>query len=168
MGICHMKRLLIIWHSLTGGTEQMVHAVAAGAAEEVGIEVWLLPARLVRPADVMAADGLVFAMPETLASMSGFMKDFFDRCYYPLLGAIEGRGYACLVCAGSDGTMTASQLARIVKGWRLRELAPPLIIHTGAQTQAAILAPKMISKADLLRCRELGLMLAAGLTMGMF
>lgn len=168
MVISHMKRLLIIWHSITGGTEQMVRAVAAGAAEEVGLETWLLPARLARPEDLLAADALVFAMPETLASMTGPMKDFFDRCYYPLLGALEGRGYANLVCAGSDGTGAAGQLKRIVTGWRLREVAPALIIRTGAQAPSAILAPKVISKVDLLRCRELGTTLAAGLVMGVF
>lgn len=163
-----MKQLLIIWHSATGGSEQMARAAASGAAREAGVETRLLRAQQAQPTDVLRADGLIFVLPENLASMSGVMKDFFDRCYYPLLGRIEGRAYAGLVCAGLDGEGAARQLARIVTGWRLREVAPALIIRTGAQTQKAILAPKTIAQADLARCEELGNMLAAGLAMGVF
>ena len=146
----------------------MACAAAKGAAQEAGVETRLLGAQQAQPEDVLAADGFIFAMPENLATMSGMMKDFFDRCYYPVLGRIEGRVYAGLICAGSDGEGAARQLARIVAGWRLREVTPALIIRTGAQTAEAILAPKAIGKADLMQCEELGLMLAAGLAMGVF
>jgi hypothetical protein len=96
------------------------------------------------------------------------MKDFFDRCYYPLLGQIEGRPYATMICAGSDGEGAARQIARIATGWRLRLVADPLIVCTHAQTAEAILAPKIIAEADLAKCRELGATLAAGLAMGVF
>jgi len=118
--------------------------------------------------DVLRADGYVFATPENLAAMSGVMKDFFDRTYYPVLGRIEGRPYATMICAGSDGEGAARQIARIAKGWRLKTVAEPLIICTRAQTPDAILAPKIIAETDLARCRELGAMLAAGLAMGIF
>jgi hypothetical protein len=96
------------------------------------------------------------------------MKDFFDRAYYPVLGKIEGRPYATMICAGSDGEGAARQIARIATGWRLRPVADPLIICTHAQTPEAILAPKVIGEADLTRCQELGATLAAGLSMGVF
>jgi hypothetical protein len=96
------------------------------------------------------------------------MKDFFDRCYYPVLGRINGRPYGLLICAGSDGMNAARQAARIATGWRLRAVAEPLIICTHAQTPEAILAPKVISPDDLHRCRTLGATLAAGLAMGVF
>lgn len=163
-----MRRLLIIWHSLTGGTEQMAQAAKIGAAQEPEVETQLLPARQAGPEDVLAAAGLIFATPENLAAISGGMKDFFDRCYYPLLGRIEGRAYASLVCAGSDGENAARQMARIATGWRLREVAPALIIRTKAQTPEAILAPKIIGAEDLSGCQELGLRLATGLALGIF
>lgn len=163
-----MKRLLIVWHSLTGGTAQMAREAAAGAAREPEVEVRLLAASQAGPADVLAADGLIFATPENLAAMSGIMKDFFDRCYYPVLGRIEGRAYASLICAGSDGENAARQIARIATGWRLREVAPALIVCTRAQTPDAILAPKTIGATDRARCAEQGQMLAAGLAMGLF
>jgi flavodoxin len=163
-----VKQLLIIWHSVTGGTAQMARAAAASAAAESGTTTRLLRATEAGPEDMLAADGYVFATPENLAAIAGMMKDFFDRCYYPVLGRIEGRPYASMICAGSDGENAARQIARIATGWRLREVAAPLIIRTGAQTPEAILAPKEIAPKDLARCAELGLSLAAGLAMGVF
>lgn len=162
-----MKRLLIIWHSMTGGTRQMA-AAAAEAAQGHEVDVVSIHAAAAGPADLLAADGYLFATPENLAAIAGVMKDFFDRSYYPALGAIEGRPYATLICAGSDGSNAARQIARIATGWRLKPVADPLIVCTHAQTPEAILAPKTIAEADLARCREAGAALAAGLALGIF
>ena len=161
-----MKRLLIVWHSLTGGSEAMARAAANGAGEEA--DVILRHAAKAGPEDLVDADGYLFVCPENLASMAGVMKDFFDQNYYPVLGRIEGRPYATMICAGSDGEGAARQIARIATGWRLKAVAEPLIVCTRAQTPEAILAPKTISEADLIRCKELGATLAAGLSMGIF
>lgn len=162
------KTLLIVYHSFTGGTQQMAEAACAGAACEDGVVVRLLRAAHATPEDVLAADGYVFATPENLASMSGQLKDFFDRSYYAALDQINGRPYVSLICAGSDGSNAARQLARIAMGWRLKAVAEPLIVCTHAQTPEAIWAPKQIGKADLERCRTLGEALAAGLALGVF
>ncbi len=146
----------------------MADAAAAAAAAETDIAVRVLTARSAGPADVLAADGFLFACPETLAAMAGLMKDFFDRCYYPALDRLNGRPYGVLVCAGSDGQNAVRQIVRIATGWRLRAVADPLIICTRAQTPEAILAPKIIAPADLARCAELGASLAAGLALGIF
>ena len=163
-----MKTLLIVWHTLTGGARQMAQAAAAGARGEAGVKVSLRTARRCGPGEVLVADALLFATPENLASMAGVMKDFFDRCYYPVLGRIEGRPYATLICAGSDGSGAARQIERICTGWRLKAVAPALIVCTQAQTPAAILAPKRIAPHELARCRELGQALAAGLALGIY
>ena len=120
------------------------------------------------PEDVLAADAYVFATPENLAAIAGLMKDFFDRCYYPVLGRIEGRPYATLICAGSDGSNAARQVERICTGWRLKAAAPALIVCTHAQTPEDILAPKQIPADELKRADELGAALAAGVAMGVF
>lgn len=163
-----MKTLLIVHHTMTGGTRQMAEAAAAGAAGEPGVAARLLKAIDTTPDDVLAADGYVFATPENLAAMAGLMKDFFDRCYYPVLDRIQGRPYATLVCAGSDGHNAARQVERIATGWRLKAVAPALIVCTAAQTPERILAPKTLAQAELQRCRELGAALAAGLALGIF
>ena len=143
-------------------------AAAAIGAHEQGADVGFLRADKVGPAQLLTADGFLFACPENLASMSGVMKDFFDRCYYPVLGKIEGRPYATMICAGSDGDGAARQIARIALGWRLKPIADPLIICTQAQTPEAILAQKAIPEADLARCHDLGATIAAGLAMGVY
>ena len=163
-----MKTLLIVHHSVTGGTLQMAQAAARGARHETEIAVRLATAASAAAQDLLAADGYLFAAPENLAAISGLMKDFFDRTYYPVLDALQGRPYALLVCAGSDGTNAARQMERIATGWRLKAIAPPLIVCTHAQTPEAILAPKQIAAADLARCEELGATLAAGLSLGIF
>ncbi len=163
-----MTSLLIVYHSLTGGTRQMAEAAARGAGMQSEVRVRMLTAQEAGPEDVLAADGYIFATPENLAAMSGMMKDFFDRAYYPVLGRIEGRAYAVAICAGSDGENAARQIARIAAGWRLRAVAEPLIVCTHAQTPEAILAPKTIASDDLSRCEVLGAALAAGLGMGIF
>ena len=162
------KTLLIVYHSLTGGTRQMAEAARAGAAGEAACAVRLLHAAQAGPHDVLASDGYVFATPENLAAMSGQLKDFFDRSYYGVLDQVNGRPYASLVCAGSDGSNAARQIARIATGWRLKPVAEPLIVCTHAQTPEAILAPKQIGNEDLERCRALGEALAAGLVLGVF
>ena len=161
-----MKTLLIVWHSLTGGTRQM--AESAAARGEPGVLIRSPRAADAGPDDVLGADGFIFATPENLAAMAGVMKDFFDRTYYAALDQIAGRPYATMVCAGSDGHNAARQIARIATGWRLRPIADPLIVCTGAQTPEAIAAQKIVSPADLARCRDLGAALAAGLAAGIF
>jgi flavodoxin len=163
-----LKTLLIVWHSATGGTQQMADAAAEAARRETGVHTLLKAAPQATPEDLLCADAYLFATPENLASMTGLMKDFFDRCYYPALGRIEGRPYATMVCAGSDGSGALRQLERICTGWWLKSVASGLIVCTHAQTPEAILAPKRIGRADLERCRELGEALASGLALGVF
>ena len=163
-----MKKLLIVYHTLTGGTLQMAQAAAGGCAGEPGVEARLQAAGAAGPEALLESDAYVFACPENLAAMSGLMKDFFDRSYYAVLDRIQGRPYATLICAGSDGSNAARQVERIAAGWRLKAIAPPLIVCTSAQTPERILAPKRIGGADLARCRDVGATLAAGLALGIY
>jgi multimeric flavodoxin WrbA len=163
-----MKTLLIVYHTLTGGARQMAEAAASAASAEREIAVRLLTATDAGPDDILIADGYIFATPENLAAMAGRMKDFFDRTYYPALDRINGRPYAAMICAGSDGESAARQIARIATGWRLRPVAEPIIICTHAQTPEAILAPKTIPSQALDHCRDLGAAMAGGLAAGIF
>ncbi|MEQ9506199.1 MAG: flavodoxin family protein [Hyphomonas sp.] len=161
-----MKQLLIIWHSRTGGSEAMARAAFEGAKGEG--EARILRASEAQAEDVLAAAGYLFAGPENLAALSGEMKEFFDRCYYPVLGRIEGRPYAQMICAGSDGENAARQLARIATGWRLKEVQPPMIVNTDAQTPEEILARKTLPPQTLAKCRELGAGMMAGVASGIW
>ena len=163
-----MKRLLIVYHSMTGGSRQMAEAVLRGAVGEAGVHARLLHAGDAQADDVLQADGYAFVTPENLASMSGMMKDFFDRTYYAAFERVAGRPYAVLVCAGSDGTGAVRQLERICTGWRLKPVCDALIVCTHAQMPEAILAEKTIGAADLGRCEDIGTALAAGVALGVF
>jgi len=157
-------RLLILWHSRTGASE----ALARAAAEGAGDAAWLAAAGEAEPAMWLAADGYIFCCPENLGTMSGLMKEAFDRAYYPLLGKVDGRPYATLIAAGSDGEGAQRQIDRIVTGWRLKRVAPPMIVNLAAQTPEAIAAPKTVPDAALVQARDTGAALAEGLRLGLF
>lgn len=163
-----MKTLLIVWYSFTGGSRQLAEAARDGAQDAGGADVRFLAAEEAQSNDLLAADGYIFACPENLAAIAGVMKAFFDRSYYDVLGRIEGRPYAALICAGSDGTNARAQLERICTGWRLKRVADTQIVNVGAQTKEEILAEKVIDDDALAQARELGATLAAGLEMGVF
>lgn len=158
------RPLLIAWHSRTGAAEAMARSACEGAQRNAR----LLRADLVGPSDLLDAGGYLFVCPENLAAMSGLMKEMFDRCYYPVLGRIEGRPYATAIAAGSDGEGAQRQIDRIATGWRLRRVAEPLIVNLGAQTAEEILAPKQVPPDALAACRDLGAALAEGLAIGLF
>jgi multimeric flavodoxin WrbA len=157
-------QLLIVWHSRTGASRALAQAAARGA----GYPVRLLLAEETTPQDFLGAGGYLFVCPENLGTMSGAMKEMFDRCYYPLLGEVEGRGYATIIAAGSDGRGAQAQLDRIVTGWRLRRVAEPMIALMDAQTPQAILAEKRVPAQVIAQAEDLGAAMAAGLELGIF
>ena len=159
-----VQDLLIIWHSRTGASEAMARAAARGAGDRAR----LMAAQEGSPDDILSAGGYLFVCPENLASMSGMMKEMFDRCYYPVLGRIEGRAFATIIAAGSDGEGAQAQIDRIAKGWRLKRVADPVIVNMKAQTPEEILAPKTVPEERLDECATLGEALAEGLAMGVF
>lgn len=163
-----MKSLLIIWDSMTGGSKALAAAAADGAYDSGEAEVQVLHAPNATPEIMLDADGYMFIFPENLAAISGVMKAFFDRCYYPCLGQIEGRPYAAIICAGSDGSNAVRQAERIATGWRLKKVMDSHIVCTHAQEPEAILAEKIIEAGELQKARDAGAAMAAGLSMGIF
>ena len=160
----------MIAHGPTDNTRALVDAVVAGARSP---DITGIATRHVEPLsataeDVLWAHGVILGTPANFGYMSGALKDFFDRSYYAALDHLNGRPYACLICAGSDGQNAARQITRIATGWRLKPVAEPLIICTHAQTTEAILAPKRIAAAELEQCRALGEAMGAGLALGVF
>jgi multimeric flavodoxin WrbA len=167
-----LSKLLIIWWSRTGASEQLSIAAEEGArsAALIGAPDRVLRLRCdeVESAHLLSHAAYLFVCPENLGSMAGMMKEFFDRCYYPLLEKIAGRPYACIVSAGSDGHGAVRQIARIATGWRLNLINEALIVNLSAQTALQILAPKTVSAPELQRAVELGALLAQGLELGIF
>lgn len=142
----------------------MAHAAHSGAGDASS----LMFARDVQPEHLLQAGAYLFVCPENLATMSGEMKEMFDRCYYPVLGKVEGRAYASIIAAGSDGEGAQRQLDRICTGWRLKRVAEPMIENFDAQTADEILARKEVSEPMLESCKILGAGLAEGLSLGIY
>jgi len=152
------KHLLIVYHSQTGNTERMAEAVLAGAqGEEVsGVEVRKLTCWSASADDLLWAHGLVLGTPENFGYMSGGMKDFLDRTFYPVEGKLQPLPYAMIVSAGNDGTQAPAAIRRIANGYPFKEVQAP-VIAVGELTAAHISA-----------CRELGLSMALGVELGLF
>lgn len=179
------KKLLIVYYSRTDGARQMAQAAYEGAlkAQDSGVVTELIHASKAGPDDLLAASGYIFATPENLAAVAGIFKDFMDRScaqlylmrtvltthrFYPVLGKLNGRPYAVMICAGSDGQNAMRQVDRCATGWRLKKATDGIIVCTHAQTAERCLAMKTIEPADLQRCAEIGEALAEGMALGVF
>ncbi|MFM7140354.1 MAG: flavodoxin family protein [Alphaproteobacteria bacterium] len=151
-----MKRLLVVYHSQGGRLARLADAVVAGAAREEGVEVRAVRALEAGIDDLLGADAVLFGTPENFGTMSGGLKDFFDRTFYPAQGRVDGKPYAIFVVAGNDGTGAVSSIERIARGYPLREVAEPVVVRGEPGDD------------DVLRCEELGQALAAGLALGIY
>jgi multimeric flavodoxin WrbA len=153
-----MKHLLIVYHTQTGNTRRLAESVLKGANNELleDVEVRYLMAAEAGPDDLLWADGLLLGTPENFGYMSGAMKDFLDRTFYPVEGKIVSLPYAIFISAGNDGSGALRAIRRIANGYPFREVQEPLI----AQGQ--------VREDDLARAEELGMTLAAGIEAGIY
>lgn len=158
MVVVTAKHLLIVYHSQSGTTTRMAEAVIRGArhADVSGVEVRVKTALDALADDLLWADGFILGTPENFGYMSGAMKYFLDRVFYPCEGKLNGRPWALFVRAGNDGTGAISSVRRILAGLAVREVQEPLLV-----------AGKF-DEARLADCEELGLTMAAGLEAGVF
>ena len=158
-----MKRLVIVYHTQFGGTAQMAEAAYRGARTIDDVETVLKRASDAGVADVMHCDALLVATSENFGSLSGMVKDFLERIYYPCEGKVEGKAYSVIVCAGTDGIGAMFQTDRIATGLRLRKVHPGTIYKSGLTAQ-----PHIVPDATLAICSEIGATLAAGLAAGLW
>ena len=153
-----MKKLLIVAHAPSENTQLMVEAILKGAQHSDIEQVktsWILPLETT-PEDVLACDAIILGTTENLGYMSGALKDFFDRCYYPCLEVKQGLPCALYVRAGNDGTGTCRAVESICTGLRWNWIRPPLVCSGGWQS------------TFLDQCEELGMTMAAGLDVGIY
>jgi len=155
-----MKTLLIVYHTHGVKTATMAEAVERGArasaGESGGVRVLVKRCAEAGPLDLLAADGLILGTPENFGYMSGMMKDFLERVFYPCEGKVNGRPYGLFVGAGQDGSGAVGSVERIITGLRMEKAAEPVI------------GLKDLTPQVLARCEELGAAFAAGLAMGVF
>ncbi|MGE4219013.1 MAG: flavodoxin family protein [Alphaproteobacteria bacterium] len=152
------KRLLIVAHAPSDNTRTLLEAVLRGARhpDVAGVAVRHVAPLDAGPDDVLAADGVILGTTENLGYMSGALKDFFDRSYYPILEKTQGLPYALYIRAGHDGTGTRRGVETIATGLRWRAVREPLICRGAFQD------------GFIAECEELGTLMAAGLEAGVF
>jgi multimeric flavodoxin WrbA len=152
------KQLLVVAHAPSANTRGLVEAVLRGARnpEIDGVAVRHVLPLEAGPADVLGADALVLGTTENLGYMSGALKDFFDRIYYPCLDHTQALPYALYIRAGHDGTGTRRAVETIVTGLRWRAVREPLLCRGDWR------------ESFLDDCEELGMLMAAGLEAGVF
>lgn len=151
-----MAKILIVYHSQTGNTEKMAMAVAEGAADFENTDVTVKGARDATVEDLLDCDGVAIGTPENFGYMSGAMKDFFDRTFYPAQGKIFKKPYVIFISAGNDGTGALNSVDRIARGYPLKRVYDPVIAKGG------------VTDDILDRCRELGQTLAGGCELGIY
>ena len=152
------EKLLIVAHVPSPNTQRLRDAVVdgAGQAEADGVEIIAKSPFDTGPEDVLAAQAVILGTTENLGYMSGALKDFFDRCYYPCLEKTQGLPYALYIRAGHDGTGTRRGVETITTGLRWRAVQEPLVCRGEFQ------------EVFVDDCRELGMAMAAGLDAGVF
>ncbi len=152
-----MKHLLVVYSSQSGHTQTLCEAVCAGAAQ-LGDEVEVRCRRAAEAGldELLWAEALLLGTPENFGYLSGRVKDFLDRTYYPAEGRTVGLPYAVFISAGNDGSGAARAIGRIASGYGWKPVAEPLIVRGE------------IDNASLQQCRDLGEAMAAGLAAGIF
>ncbi|MCC6134495.1 MAG: flavodoxin family protein [Gammaproteobacteria bacterium] len=148
--------LLIVYHTQTGHTRTMARAVRRGARRVTEVETRLKMALRATLEDLLWANGLLLGTPENFGYMSGALKNFLDRTYYPAQGQISGLPYAVFISAGNDGTGALTSIERIVRGYPLKPVCDPIIVRGE------------VTAEDLQRCEELGETMASGIAWGIF
>ena len=156
-----MKRLLIVYHTQTGNTERLAKAAYGAAAEIAASEPGQARVDLKRAAesgihDVLNTDGLLIATPENFGYMSGMIKDFFDRTFYPAEPYQLSLPYGVIVSAGNDGTGAIREIDRIMRGYPMRKVMEPIV------ARGEITA---INETD---CADAGAAMMTALLMGAF
>ena len=150
------KKILVLYHTQSGNTERLARAVSEGANQEAECEVRALMAFQASLADLLWAEGILFGTPENFGYMSGALKDFFDRTYYPAEPYKLNIPFGLFISAGNDGTGAEREVQRIVKGYPFRQVIPTLICKGD------------VNEEHLEAAKVLGQTLATGLSMGIF
>ncbi|HLI72544.1 MAG TPA: flavodoxin [Acidimicrobiales bacterium] len=145
-------------HSRTGSTQALTDAAIRAARHAAGddVEIRARSAFDAGPQDVLWAHGILLCTPANFGYMSGALKDFFERVYYPCLERTAGLPYALVVKGSTDVDGAVASVERIITAMRWRRVLPPLTVVGDA------------GEADLERATELGATLAAGLAAGIF
>lgn len=145
--------LLVVHHTTSPATQELLEAVLAGAASDglEPVDVVVRPALSASVKDLLDADGILLGTPVNIGYMSGALKFFFDTVYYPCLTAKVGMPYGLWVHGNDDTAGALRAVESIAKGMGWKP-AHSVVSVVGAP-----------GREDLDACRDLGATLAATL-----
>ncbi len=116
-----MATLLIVHHTPSPTCQSLLEAVVDGArTDAIGdVDVQVRAALTCPEVDALQADGYLLGTPANLGYMSGALKHFFDRIYYPCLEETQRRPYGAYVHGNSDtaGAIRAIETATTGLSW---------------------------------------------------
>lgn len=151
------KTLLIVAHAPSPNTKKLAQAAYNGANHPyLDINVIMKSPQDTYPEDVLTADALLLGTTENLSYMAGLTKDFFDRCYYPVLEHKQGMPFALYIRAGFDGAGTKLAMKTIITGLRWNQVQETLILKADWQ------------EVFTEQVEELAMTLAAGVEAGIY
>ena len=151
-----MQKILVVYHSQTGNTRKMAEAVAEGASRIDETEVVMKMASDATLEDLLDCAGVALGTPENFGYMSGALKDFFDRTFYPAEGKAFRKPYVVFISAGNDGSGALNSIERIALGYPFKKVYDPVI------------AKGEVTEDIIEKCRELGETLAGGCEAGIY
>ena len=151
-----MKTLLIVYHSQSGSCARLARAAWRGASREEAVSTQVKRVWDAATEDLATADGLLLVAAENSGALSGAMKDFLDRTFYPSIAQGLVCPYALVISAGNDGRAAVQQAQRILSGYPFPQVADPLILRGE------------VTREYLQKSEQLGQAFAAGLEMGIY
>ncbi|MFD6953124.1 flavodoxin [Nocardiopsis sp. TSRI0078] len=125
-----MARLLIVHHTVSPATQELLGAVLDGARTDdiEGVEVRAEAALSATAADLFGADALILGTPANIGYMSGALKVFFDTVFYPAQEQTEGLPYSLYVHGDSDTSGAVRAVESIAKGMGWERHRPPVTV----------------------------------------
>ncbi len=149
-----MPKVLVVYDSRTGNTEQMAKAVAEGA-KNAGAEVETKKATRVELDDLEAADAIILGSPTHFGTMSENMKSLINESHAIRKKLVDKLGAAftssASISGGNETTLLSMLQAMLIHGMVV--VGDPIKPGHGHYGVACIGKPQ---DEDLEACRRLG------------
>ncbi|MBA7484538.1 MAG: flavodoxin [Dehalococcoidia bacterium] len=143
-----MAKVLIVYHSQTGNTEEMARAVAEGARSVAGTDVVLKRAFDANADDLIGCNAVAFGTPTNFAYISGGLKDFFDRSLIQCQDKTTDKPYCTFTSSGMGKRKALDVLDGICSAYKLKK------------ADEGIMAPGKATPEILAELRQMGKKLA--------
>ena len=123
-----MAKILIVYHSQSGNTEKMAHAVYDGAVSS-GATVSMKKAPETTAQDLLEHDIIIMGTANYFNREAGIMKDLFDRTFFDLKGKVDHKPYATFGSAGNGGDRGLNSLNALCDNLGLKKATDSVLAY---------------------------------------